>query len=1181
LEGVDEKQQPAMSHPENREETIFFAALQFPAEQVANHLDQACGPDVKLRERVEALLKVYQRAGTFLEKPAQAPGPATALQPVPDQDPKATVRLSLPPTEKPGDRIGRYKLLQQIGEGGCGVVYMAEQQEPVKRRVALKVIKLGMDTKQVVGRFEAERQALALMDHRDAGRPFFVMELVRGIKITDYCDQNNLSTSQRLELFIQVCHAIQHAHQKGVIHRDIKPSNILVTMHDGVPQPKVIDFGIAKATDQRLTDKTLFTAFEQFMGTPAYMSPEQAEMSALDIDTRTDIYSLGVLLYELLTGKTPFDPKELAQSGLDAMRRTIREKEPARPSTRLSTMMQADLMAAARHRQVEPEKLTRMLCGDLDWIAMKALEKDRTRRYETANGLAMDVRRYLQDELVVARPPSRLYRLQKTIRRNKAAFVVGMTIFLALLVGLSVSTLSFVREKKARERALAAAPAAEIEANKREQMAKFLQDMLARVSSQVAEARDTRILKQVLGQTMDRFGAELKDQPAVEAELRTALGNIYSDLGDYTSASTMYEAALRLKGLAGEKDTKAIAEISDQLGNALAGRNDLDEAAVVLTNVLTLEKKLFGETSSQYADPLSDLGLVSWHRGDLASAEKFTRSALELKRKLPGKKEDLASTIGNLGPILWEQGRFSEAEPYLNDGLNMMKTLLSNHPDLASFYNNLALNSRDQGHFDEAENNLRETLRLLPDKHPYEILARSHLAGVIRRRASLTGASDLLREAFQVSPADVLTADALAAVHAGPTLVPVSVSGNWRVTSDPPAPNWASYDFSDLSWQLSTTVAGFPTYAPCSPRIDRSVYFHTNLWLRREFDLPGPAAGKLVLRLNRCHDAEVFINGSRVAPAADWTDIAVIVPCFENGRPILKAGRNLLAVHCLDADGGTTVNVGIYLTDDPSLGRNQLLAEFGQLIQKAPERAELYVGRANVHARLAGWKDTAADLNRALALDPEAIDSWCELAPILLETGETRAYDRHRQAALMRFADPKSPSIAAQVVELSLLRPLEGTDLASVAKLADWAATAQYPDKGLVQRQLAKGLSEYRQKHFANAIEWMDKVHESAARRDLTGWTHERERNRTVTAWLIQALAHHQLMSSEAARVELAKAHGLVVQQFPQAHSGDTGREWPDWLVVQIFMREAEAALDSSSTEVRPGSDKQGAALKL
>jgi serine/threonine protein kinase len=446
-------------------EAIFTAALELsPADRPA-YLGQACGGDQQLRQRVEALLRAHDGGEGFLPEEAAGPRPEV---------PTFSAYLAAQLTEQPGDTIGRYKLRQKIGEGGCGIVYMAEQEEPVRRKVALKILKLGMDTRQVVARFEAERQALALMDHAniakvldagatETGRPFFAMELVGGIKITDYCDENQLSTRQRLDLFIQVCRAIQHAHQKGVIHRDIKPSNVLVGTQDGVPVPKVIDFGIAKATQGRLTDQTIFTAFEQFLGTPAYMSPEQAQLGSLDVDTRSDIYSLGVMLYELLTGKTPFDSRELLASGLDAMRRTIREKEPPTPSTRLKQELVGDDMRSLHsqseegirdspRRLLKKKDLIRQLRGDLDWIVMKCLEKDRARRYDTANGLAMDIERHLNNEPVVARPPSRLYEFQKTVRRHKLGFAAASMVVTALAAGALVSTVQAVRATRAERK---------------------------------------------------------------------------------------------------------------------------------------------------------------------------------------------------------------------------------------------------------------------------------------------------------------------------------------------------------------------------------------------------------------------------------------------------------------------------------------------------------------------------------------------------------------------------------------------------------------------------------------------------------------------------------------------------------------------------------------------------------
>jgi hypothetical protein len=566
-----------MTNPPDRELAVFSDARRLPAQERAAFLDKACAGDAALRQRVEELLQASDEAGAFLQSPAAFP-------------PSGTVPAI--PAEKPGDRIGRYKLLQQIGEGGCGVVYMAEQEEPVHRRVALKVIKLGMDTKQVIARFEAERQAVALMDHpniakvldvgaTDTGRPYFVMELVRGIKITDYCDQNNLSTRERLDLFIQVCRAVQHAHQKGVIHRDIKPSNILVTVNDGVPVPKVIDFGIARATQGRLTDKTLFTAFEQFIGTPACMSPEQAVMTSLDIDTRSDIYSLGVLLYELLTGKTPFDANELLQSGLDAMRRTICEIEPPKPSTRLTQELVSK--SEIGNRELEIKETIHLVRGDLDWIVMKCLEKDRTRRYETANAVAMDLRRHLSCEPVLACPPSRLYEFQKTVRRHKFGFAAGAVVIMVLAAGVVASTLEALRARRAEH-----------------------EQMQLRQEAEAARANEARLRQQI------------------EVRLTVANARTLANSGKYDEAEKL------LNGIEPSLiEPDAIhASLRRQLGWRQVLQNQWSAAAAALAVLLQVDGTAWdGEIASDYY--FYATALVE--AGDVAGYERFRHLALTIK----------------------------------------------------------------------------------------------------------------------------------------------------------------------------------------------------------------------------------------------------------------------------------------------------------------------------------------------------------------------------------------------------------------------------------------------------------------------------------------------------------------------------------------------------------------------
>jgi serine/threonine protein kinase len=727
---------------------IFLKALETtePAERKA-YLDRACGVDTELRRTVDLLLRAHAGAAGFLEKPA-----ATAAF-------EATAAII-------GTRIGPYKLLQKLGEGGMGAVYMAEQEEPVKRRVALKIIKAGMDSAHVLARFEQERQALALMDHPniakvlDAGTtadrqgdtetgsqgeaprsevslspclpvalspglPYFVMELVKGIPITKYCDQEHLSPKERLELFIPVCQAVQHAHQKGIIHRDLKPSNVIVALYDGKPVPKVIDFGVAKATQHKLTERTMFTEVGQIVGTLEYMAPEQAELNNLDIDTRADIYSLGVLLYELLTGSPPFPARQLRTAGYAEMLRIIKEIEPPRPSTKLSSS--ADLPGIAANRKQEPRVLCKLMHGDLDWIVMKCLEKDRGRRFETANGLALDIQRYLADEPVLAGPPSKLYKLRKFVRRNRVPVAAAAVVFLALVAGIIGTTLGLIRATRAEELAHRERDRAE---DSRRQAEESFRQARATVDEYFTTVSENQLLnaaglqplrKDLLDRALkyyQNFLQQRSGDPGVKAELAATyyrvawITNIVGPkeraVDSYEKAISIYDELIRTHPDV-ERHQIDRAIVFNDLGNSLAGLGrskeslDAHRQALAVREVLARAHANEGRYQNELAKSHANVGAGLWGAGQLNEALASIEAARAINEKWAAApaanlaafptdlgrnfntphavRLDLALNYRDIGGVLYRQGRTAESARAAAQARDLFETLVRERPE--------------------------------------------------------------------------------------------------------------------------------------------------------------------------------------------------------------------------------------------------------------------------------------------------------------------------------------------------------------------------------------------------------------------------------------------------------------------------------------------------------------------
>ncbi|MFO1031018.1 MAG: serine/threonine-protein kinase [Planctomycetota bacterium] len=771
---------------------LFTQCVDLPAEARGAFLDEACAGDEPLRRRLQAMLAGADDARFLSEPTGQLPAAANAPAD------RADV------AEAPGSRIGPYKLLQQIGEGGFGVVFLAEQTEPVQRRVALKVLKLGMDTRQVVARFEQERQALAMMEHPNiaraldagatsSGRPYFVMDLVKGQPIVAYCDQNRLPIAERLELFAQVCAAVQHAHGKGVIHRDLKPNNVLVTTIDGRPQAKVIDFGIAKATSQKLTEKTLFTEHQQVIGTLQYMSPEQAAGS-LDIDTRTDVYSLGVMLYELLTGSTPFDEKTLGVAMLGELQRLIRDVDPPRPSTRLSAARET-LAAIAAQRGVEPRRLGLLLRGDLDWIVMRALEKDRARRYETASDLAADVHRHLRGEAVIAAPPSAGYRLRKFVRRNRVLVLASAATGVTLLAGViafawqasiaaSERDRAVTMQRAADEQRRLAEDHARAEAAARrhaEAITRFVTQTLRSADPVHGGQQNTTIVDAMQKAVRMIDAGVLRDQPQVTADLLETIAEVLTDHGRADEALPLAERALAstralhrgphtdtarslrtlgyVKGQLGRHeealavDQEALAmlqQVPDRLDEALStAQNNIAttlahlgrfaEAEPIMRQALATTIQLVGPESVEVATSKGTLGGILEHLGQVEAAEALFREARSTLQQVPGDHPSKVSTSCSLGHLLWSTGRAAEAEPLFAEALAANRRMFAgDHPITTKCLANLAAAHEAQGQLDAAEPLRREAVRmaqaLFPGDHPLTAELLESLADLHRQQ---------------------------------------------------------------------------------------------------------------------------------------------------------------------------------------------------------------------------------------------------------------------------------------------------------------------------------------------------------------------------------------------------------------------------------------------------------------
>jgi tetratricopeptide (TPR) repeat protein/serine/threonine protein kinase len=1165
------------ARPDN--EAIFHAARAIPdPEQRRDYVRQACGGDQARIAHVEALLAAADGPDSLLDRPAAATPLATTDRPAP---------------EGPGTLIGPYKLLEPIGEGGMGSVWMAQQHEPVKRLVAVKLIKAGMDSAQVIARFEAERQALALMDHAHiarvldggttgGGRPYFVMDLVKGVPITRYCDEHRLTPRQRLELFLPVCRAIQHAHQKGIIHRDLKPANVLVALSDGQPVPKVIDFGVAKAAGQQLTDKTLVTGFGALVGTLEYMSPEQAEVNQLDIDTRSDIYSLGVLLYELLTGSPPFTRKDSEKAGLLEMLRVIREQEPTKPSAKLSTAEGLPTLAA--NRGTEPAQLTRLVRGELDWIVMKALEKDRNRRYETANGFALDVQRYLADEPVLACPPSAGYRLRKFARRNKGGLAVAaLVLFFLVLLGSGVGWA--VRDQSARQakvagqvepifaevdrlekeqkwpaaleaarRAEAAVAGGEADPATAEWVHQRLRDLnfidrLEQIrTTQVEEWFDSAQRDRDYARAFREYGVDVDELPVetsidrlkARPALAVALAAALDDWVDVRRRPPKTDAARwkRLVAVARGIDPESLRDrVRAAWGQPVAKvRDDLrwlaDSINVRAQHPATLV--ILGRTLQRTQQPESALRILrdaqhahpgdfwlNFQLGHVLAEQKDHAGAVRFYTAAVGIHPSSSGAHNNLGIALADQKKLDEAIVCYRKAIEL-------NPKLTHPHNNLGNALKDKGKVDEAIAEYRKAISLDPEY----ALAHNNLGSALKDKGKVDEAIACCRLAIALDPKYAMAHYNLGVALAGKGKVEEAIACYHKAIAHDPEFALAHNNLGAALYGKGKVDEAIECFRKAIAHDPKYALAHNNLGnaLRDK--------GKVEEALACYHKAIAL--GPKFALAH-----------YNLGNALAGKGQMDEAIACyrkaiaLDPEFALAHNnLGNALAAQNKL--DEAIASFSKAIEIDPKLLEPNLGsprlaRGEALCRTGRFREALADFDKATELGPGNFTCWHHAAALYLYFGEVERYRRACREMLDRFERRAADNvgIAEQMAKTCALAPDAVSDFARVERLAQRAVTGTEKKGWYRNYILAKGLTDYRGGHPEQAAKWLKRF---APKPGGNVWD--------ATAFAALALAQHRLGHAAQARAALVSARALLAKK-PDA-------QLFDWLHCEILYREAE-----------------------